>query len=534
MRSLRFLTITVGALAILSARADVTLAPLFADHAVLQRDRPVPIWGTADVGEKVVVTFAGQSHAVTAAADGRWIVVLDALPTSAVGADLVVTGKNTLTLKNIVVGDVWLCSGQSNMEFTVDSRPGTWQATSRVTGADADIALARYPLIRHIRIGQSVAAAPSGTVATSGWQLTTPQTVGGFTAVGYFFARDLFQKLGVPIGLVHSSYSGTPVEAWMSPAALASAPEFTRVSERWAEDLAAYAARKTQFDRDLAAWTAAEAAAKTLVAPTKKSGSKTPVATPHATFLQANPRPRAPRGFPSDPWQPAGLFNGMINPLLPYALRGALWYQGESNADRPAEYHALFTAMITAWRAHFGQDDLPFFWVNLADFKRPADLTGRSWAFLREAQTRTLALAHTGQALAIDLGDPQEIHPTNKQEVGRRLALLAKNRVYGLTTADTGPTFLAATREGAALRVTFAHAGDGLVAHDRPVQSLEVAGADRVFRPATAQIIRDTLLVSAPEVRDPVAVRYAWFNAPEANLYNGSGLPAAPFRSDNW
>ena len=415
MRSLRFLTITVGALVSLSARADVALAPLFADHAVLQRDRPVPIWGTADVGEKVIVTFAGQSHAVTAAADGRWIVVLDARPASAIGADLVVTGKNTLTLKNIVIGDVWLCSGQSNMEFTVDSRPGTWQATSRVTGADAEIALARYPLIRHIRIGQSVAAAPSGTVATSGWQLTTPQTVGGFTAVGYFFARDLFQKLGVPIGLVHSSYSGTPVEAWMSQAALASSVEFARVSERWTEDLAAYAARKTQFDRDLAAWTAAEAAAKTLVAPTKKSGPKTPVLTPHAAFVQANPRPRMPRGFPSDPWQPAGLFNGMINPLLPYALRGALWYQGESNADRPAEYHALFTAMITAWRAHFGQADLPFFWVNLADFKRPADLTGRSWAFLREAQTRTLALANTGQALAIDLGDPHEIHPTNKQ-----------------------------------------------------------------------------------------------------------------------
>jgi sialate O-acetylesterase len=211
-----------------------------------------------------------------------------------------------------------------------------------------------------------------------------------------------------------------------------------------------------------------------------------------------------------------------------------LWYQGESNADRPQEYRALFAAMITAWRAHFGQGNLPFFWVNLADFKRPADPTGRSWAFLREAQTQTLALPQTGQAVAIDLGDPNDIHPANKQEVGRRLALLAKNRIYGLTTADSGPTFVAATREGSALRVTFTHASDGLVAHDRPVQSLELAGADRVFRPATAQIVRDTLLVSAPDVREPVAVRYAWSNAPDANLFNGSGLPALPFRSDNW
>jgi len=521
-------------LSLVAARAEVVLAPIFTDYAVLQRERPLPIWGTADAGEKVTVSFAGQSRAATAAADGRWLVILDALPANSTGSNLVVTGTNTLTFRDLVVGEVWLCSGQSNMEFTVDARPGTWQATGKTNDAAAEIAAANFPLIRHIRIEQTVATTPAGMVKTSGWQITTPRTVGSFTAVGYFFARDLFQKLGVPIGLVHSSYGGTPVEAWMSPAALASSPDFARVGERWAQDLAGYPTNKVKFDLDLAAWTTAEAAARALPAPPAKSNAKTLSLSPHATFLKTNPRPRAPRGFPADPWQPAGLFNGMINPLLPYALRGVLWYQGESNADRPNEYRALFAAMITAWRAHFGQGDLPFFWVNLADFKRPADASGRSWAFLREAQTQTLALPHAGQAVAIDLGDPNEIHPTNKQAVGRRLALLAKNRVYGLTTADSGPTFVAAIREGSALRVTFTHASDGLVAHDRPVQSLELAGADRVFRPATAQIVRDTLLVSAPDVREPVAVRYAWSNAPDANLYNGSGLPAVPFRSDNW
>jgi sialate O-acetylesterase len=230
----------------------------------------------------------------------------------------------------------------------------------------------------------------------------------------------------------------------------------------------------------------------------------------------------------------------MIAPLLPCTLRGVLWYQGESNAERATEYHALFAAMITAWRAHFGQPELPFYWVSLANYAVPIDRgeTGRSYAMLREAQTKTLTLPNAGQALAIDIGEPKNIHPANKQEVGRRLALLAKNRLYGVVCDDTGPTFAGATRATlpngrAALLVRFTYA-DGLVAHDKPVQSLELAGADRVFYPADGTISRDTLLVSSPKVREPVAVRYAFTNAPEANLFNGAGLPAVPFRSDEW
>jgi sialate O-acetylesterase len=512
-------------------RAEVTLAPLFTDRAVLQRDKPVPIWGRAAPGERVTVTFAGQQRTATPGPDGRWIALLDPMPASAEGAVLTVAGKNTLTLRDVVVGEVWLCSGQSNMEWPV----------SRARDAAQEIAAAQFPLLRHVRIEHVVSGAPAETVATNGWEGASPQTVGAFTAVGYFFARDLRLKLGVPIGLIHSSWGGTPVEAWMSPAALGSDPAFRVVRERWEKALADFPAAKTAYDAKLAEWTKAEAAAKAAAAarpaPAPAAKTKAPpkkdTVPSHADWLRQNPRPRAPRG-PGDPWTPSGLFNGMINPLLPYALRGAIWYQGESNAERASEYHALFSTMIRTWRAHFGQGDFPFFWVNLANFDVATDPTKRTYAFLREAQTRTLALPATGQALAIDIGDPKDIHPTNKQEVGRRLALLAQSRVYGIVGDDTGPVFTGATREGAAFRVRFSHASGGLVSHEKPVQALELAGADRVFHPAEGRIERDTLVVSSDKVREPVAVRYAWTNSPVANLYNGAGLPAVPFRSDDW
>jgi len=510
MRAFRLAVLPCLALFSAGIRADVTLAPLFTDHAVLQRDKPVPVWGTADAGERVSIAFHGQSRETTASADGRWIVFFDALAADPQGTELTATAKNTIVLHDVVVGEVWLCSGQSNMEFAV----------KQAANADKEIAAANFPLIRHVKINRTVATAPAATVKTSGWQSASPQAVGNFTAVGYFFARDIFQKIGVPIGLVNSSWGGTPIESWMSPAAFASDPAFKVVAQRWEQDLADYPVKKPAYDAKFADWRQAEAAAK----------AKGPAA--HAAFLKQRPWERAPRG-PGDSWTPSGLFNGMINPLLPYALRGALWYQGESNADRASEYHALFAAMITAWRQHFGQDDFPFYWVSLANYKEPSD-DGATYAFLREAQTQTLDLPNTGQALAIDIGNPADIHPTNKQDVGRRLALLAKNRVYGITGDDTGPTFANLIREGAALRVKFTHADGGLIAHDKPVQSVEVAGADKIFHPATAKLQRDTMLVSAPEVREPVAVRYAWKNSPDANLFNGEGLPAVPFRSDNW
>ena len=233
-------------------------------------------------------------------------------------------------------------------------------------------------------------------------------------------------------------------------------------------------------------------------------------------------------------WEPAGLFNAMINPLLPYALRGILWYQGESNAVRPTEYHRLFASLITTWRAHFGQGDLPFYWVQISAYQAPPALGGGGWAALREAQAQALDLPQTGMAVTVDIGDPKNIHPANKQEVGRRLALIAKANTYDLIADYSGPVFSSAERVGARMRVHFRFADGGLTAADKPLASFELAGADRKFHPATATITGDTLLVQSPAVREPVAVRYAWSDCPEANLYNGAGLPAVPFRSDSW
>ncbi|PTX98560.1 sialate O-acetylesterase [Opitutus sp. ER46] len=498
----------LGAVAL---RAEITLAPLFADGAVLQCDKPVAVWGTAEAGEKLAISFAGQSGSTKADADGRWVILLEPMPVRTIGADLTVAGKkDTVVIHDVVVGEVWLCSGQSNMEFTV----------RQALNAEREIAAAQYPLLRHIRIVPQTSATPETKVTTSGWKAALPAHVGDFTAVGYFFARDIHLRLGVPVGLVHSSWGGTPIEAWMSPMALAD-PAFGAVQTRWAEATAKQPGAQAEYEAKLASWTAAEAAAKA-------QGEKT-----FAAWRQKNPKPYRPRGFAGDPWAPAGLFNGMIHPLLPYGMRGVLWYQGESNADHAGEYDKLFAAMITTWRAHFGQGDLPFYWVNLAAW-RANDPTDMSWAWLREAQTKTLVLPNTGQALAIDLGDPVDIHPRNKQEVGRRLALLAKHRVYELTADDTGPTFESATREGATLRVRFTDVSGGLISHDKPPQALEIAGADRVFKPAAGRIDRDTLVVSSAEVKEPVAVRYAWRNCPDANLFSGTGLPVVPFRSDNW
>lgn len=511
-------------------RADVVLAPLFTDGAILQRDKPVAVWGRADAGEKVTVRFASQQQEATAGADGRWLVRLDALPATAQGTPLTVQGRNTVVVQDVLVGEVWLCSGQSNMEWPV----------ARAADAEREIAGAAFPQLRHVRIEHTVAGSPADTVRTGGWQAATPQNVGTFTAVGYFFARDLHQRLKVPVGLVHSSWGGTPVESWLDAAVLAGNPAFQVVGERWRQMLAEFPARQAEYEAKLATWTKAEEEARRTLAPkaaagNKKAAAKGAAPSTHAEWLARNPRPRPPRG-PGDPWTPSGLFNGMIQPLLPYSLGGILWYQGESNAERASEYHALFTSLITSWRGHFGQGDLAFYWVNLANYAVAADAgeKGRSYAFLREAQTRALALPNTGQALAIDIGEAKDIHPRNKQEVGRRLALLARQRLFDIVGDDTGPTFVSATREGGSLRVRFTHAGGGLIARDKPVQSLEVAGADRVFHPAEGRIERDTLVVTAKAVREPVAVRYAWTNAPEANLHNGAGLPAVPFRSDTW
>ena len=488
-----------------AAHANVVLAPLFTDNAVLQRDKPVPVWGTADAGEKVTVAFAGQKVSATTDTTGKWSVTLAALPANATSADLVVTGKNTITLTNIVVGEVWIASGQSNMERLMGQ---TFDAALDVAGS------AHYPLIRHIKIEKKVSDTPL-TTATGSWKIADPSTTANFTAVGYYFARDLYDLLNVPVGIINSSWGGTRVEAWIPPANLAQ-PEFAFVRSEWAKTLEEAPAKKAAFEHSVAAWKAEQAAAKAAGQP----------------FTQ--PMPKLPwYGIvgPGHQESPSGLNNGMIAPLVPYALRGAIWYQGESNAGKANQYHALFSAMITGWRTQFGQGDFPFYWVQLANSQNPTDT---SWAFLREAQTQTLALPNTGQAVIVDIGDVSDIHPRNKRDVGRRLARVALARTYDQKIVASGPVFAKAEREGAGFRVSFTEVNGGLLAPLNALVGFELAGEDKVFKPATAKIEKDTVVVTCADVPAPVAVRYAWRNGPLAGLFNTEGLPAVPFRSDTW
>ncbi len=480
--------------------AAVTPAPLFQDNAVLQRDKPVPVWGTANAGEKITVTFAGQTKSATAAEDGRWSVTLDPLPASAEPATLTLAGENTLTLANILVGEVWIASGQSNMEWSMNN---THDRTIDVAGST-------NPLIREIKITKQVADSPA-TTASGSWRAASPETTGNFSAVAHYFARDIHALVGVPVGIINSSWGGTRAEAWTDADTLAADP-FAYIGEAWQKTLAEYPEKKAQYDVHRAAWVQERDAAKAAAQPFTKRAPNAPWGSGH-------------------PATPAGLYNAMIHPLAPYAIRGAIWYQGEANAGQPARYADIFPAMITGWRSRFGQGDFPFYWVQLANFQSP---TATNWAFLREAQTKTLALPATGQAVIIDIGDVSDIHPRNKKDVGRRLARLALARDYGVKVIDSGPVFKKAERDGAAFRVTFEPHG-GLRAPLNELGGFELAGEDKTFHPASAVIYdNNTVLVSTPQVPEPVAVRYAWRNAPLAGLFNHEGLPAVPFRSDDW
>jgi sialate O-acetylesterase len=460
MPPIRLLCVAVAACAAaapLAAAPALALAPLFRDHAVLQRDKPVPVWGSAAPGEHVVVTFAGQSVGAKAGSDGRWIAVLAPLPANATGADLTVAGRSVATVHDILVGEVWLCSGGSGMEFPL----------GHSEGASREIAAARYPRIRQFKVEHQAAAVPAES-ARGEWSPCSPATAGQFTAIGYFFARELLARLDVPVGIIDSSWAGTPIESWMSPAALGAFPGYSNG---------------------------------------------------HGT---------SPSAAGGDPWVPGSLFNGMIQPLLPYAFRGVVWSQGEANVGRAADYARQFPALIAAWRAHSGEGDFPFLWTQLPGVQVPVEAMGDGWARLREAQSAALSLPGTGQAVTMDIAG------TGSPEVARRLALIAKADAYAIPVDFSGPAFSGASAEGGAIRVHFLFAGEGLTASGKPLQSFEVAGADRVFHPAVASIEGDTVVARSRAVRQPVAVRYAWRNATEANLFNGAGLPAPPFRSDSW
>ncbi len=511
------------------AFADVKLPALFTDNLVLQRDIKAGVWGTAEPGEEVTVSINGQKATAKADADGRWAVKLE--PMKAGGPfELTIAGKNTLTLKNVLIGEVWICSGQSNMGVSVG---GSNHPKEEIAAAD-------FPNVRLFTVPNTVAEKPLADTRGA-WSVCSPATVGGFSAIAYFFGRDLNKKLNVPIGLIHTSWGGTPCQSWASREALAAVPELTHYVDELDKTVAGAAAAQTKYEEAMAKWKEAAEKAK----------------------AEKKPAPKQPNRPGIGPHTPSTLYNAMIAPLLPFAIRGAIWYQGESNAGRAIEYRALFAAMIADWRRAWGQGDFPFYYVQLASFMpvRP-EPTDPDWAWLREAQTLTLRLANTGQAVIIDIGEVHDIHPKNKQDVGRRLALAALALTYGQQDlVYSGPLYNSMAVEGNKVRIKFKHVGGGLdakaftdpVTPDGPsleqrfgkgvevpgiaeghVAGFAIAGEDKKFVWADAQISGETLVVSSDKVEKPVAVRYAWADTPICNLYNKAGLPACPFRTDDW
>ena len=486
-----------------AAHAAVKLPALISDNMVLQQDLPANVWGWADAGEKVSVKFGEKSAETTADAKGKWSVKLAELPSGATG-DLTVAGTNTLTVKNVAVGEVWVCSGQSNMEFAVR---GAMNATEEIAGAN-------FPMIRHFTVGKSPQKEPQEDCAGK-WEVCSPQTVAGFTAVGYFFGRQLHQNLKVPVGLIHSSWGGTPAEFWTPGPVLNGDPDFKPIVTAWEKILSDYPAAKAKYDADLKAWQEEEKKAREAGTPPPK-------------------QPQAPRG--GDAFgSPACLYNGMIAPLLPYTIRGVTWYQGESNAGAATLYRKLFPTMIESWRLAWREPDSAFLFVQLANYlPRHAEPTDTNWARLREAQTMALELPHTGMALAIDVGDAADIHPKDKQTVGKRLALSAEATVYYRDVEYSGPMFGGAQMEGEKVRLTFRNGAGMKPAVGEKVKGFSIAGEDRKFVWADAEIAGDHVIISSPEVKAPASVRYAWADNPECNLINAAGLPASPFRTDDW
>jgi len=486
------------------ASATVKPAALFADHMVLQRDKDVPVWGTADPGEAVKVSFNGQTRSTTASADGKWMVQLGKLKAGG-PYEMEIAGRNTVTLHDVLVGEVWLATGQSNMVFTVSKKA---EFFAGMLDEDKEIAAADYPQIRMFTETVVKAYAPQDQ-ALGDWKVCSPQTVGAFSAIGYLFARDLQQQLHVPVGIVTVAYGGSTAEAWLPREALAGDAQLKPLLDR-------FDARESYF-KDHPHAMAADA-------------------PPAPRTLNARPAPAGDRPLfdpADDQHEPSVLFNGMLHPVIPYAVRGAIWYQGESIVDgrQGVElYPHVMETLVETWRKLWGEGDFPFYAVQLAALRNVSNNP-----LVREQQAKILNLPNTGLAVTIDVGDPDNVHPKDKEPVGRRLALIALAKTYGRKVEYSGPVYSSMKIEGSAIRLRFAHAAGGLVAKGGPLQWFQIAGADKQFVDAQAVIDGDTVTVKSGQVPAPVAVRYAWANYPDgANLYNAAGLPAAPFRTDDW
>ncbi len=498
------LSVALGAVTL---HAAVQMQSLFQHNMVVQRRCAAPVWGTDTPGQTVTVAFAGQRVRAVTDAQGRWLARLAPLRVSTQPRAMTIAGSTRVVLTNVLVGDVWVCSGQSNME---------WPLINASNGA-AEVAMAgQYPMLRLFAVPRVTALTPQNTNAGA-WQVSSPKTAGDFSAVATFFGRELIARRGVPIGLIDSSWGGTPIESWTRRAALAALPFMTNRLTGADEAVAKYDPLKAQeqCERATAAWPTNAAALKALGKP---EPPKPQLWNPH-----------------SSPWQPCSLYNGMIAPLQPFAIRGVIWYQGEANAGNATQYQTLFPAMIEDWRAQWGCGAFPFLFVQLANFlevqQAPVQVNA-SWPFLREAQTMTLRVTNTAMASAIDIGEASDIHPRNKQDVGRRLALAARALGNGEKLVYAGPQFQELRIAGSNAVLRFTHVGGGLVAHGGTLKGFALCGADSNWVWATATIRGTSVVLQAPAVAKPVAVRYSWANNPIGNLYNKDGLPATPFRTD--
>jgi len=619
--------------------ADIRLPKIFGNNMVLQRNKPIPVWGWADPGEKVSVQFNKQVSKTQAGKDGKWKIMLSA-ETAGGPYQLSAIGKNKIIITNILIGEVWICSGQSNMEMTVGN------------SADAarEISMADFPQIRHIKIPNKISGVPVDTIASAEWQAASPTTAGNFTAVGYYFARKLYNELHVPIGLINSSWGGSMVETWISREALQTSDEFSNTIQKVSFNDIEALNEKTfqQITREIesvqgsltpsspAEWKSASfdhsswkkmalpgsfdqnglakfdgaiwfrktieldktAAAKTatiylstiddmdetyingtLVGKSNTNRISRQYTVPEG-ILKEGANVIAIRltdnsgngGFPgkaselnltcagqmiplAGEWSyrieslkktgvspnsyPTLLFNSMINPLVPFAIKGVLWYQGETNASRAGQYNKAFPLMINDWRSRFQQGNFPFYFVQLASFgaNNGNSTKGSTWAELREAQTQTLSLPNTGMAVALDIGETKDIHPKNKQEVGNRLAAVALVKDYNKNQEYSGPVFKSLQVTGNKAVVSFSHVDSGFMVKDSYgyIKGFEIAGADKQFHYAKASVENGNIVVHSETVASPVAVRYGWADdMPEANLYNRQGFPAVPFRTDNW
>jgi len=466
---------------------------------VLQRDRPLRIWGWANPGEKVAVAFDGASRDTVGDSLGNWNVFL---PPEAAGGPyrLTVSGSNRIVLEDVMVGDVWFASGQSNMEMPLKGFPG-----APLKDGAAEIAHAGQPGMRLLHIPHKAADFPLRNSDAS-WTVCSPETAANFSAVAYFFGRELVGREHVPIGLIDSTWGGTVAEAWVSLRGISADAGLMPV----------FATRAHMME------TQAEAAA--ILAKERREDQA------------ARQAGQAPPNHPWRPdpasWAPAALFNGMVAPAVEYPIKGAIWYQGESNSRRgfAPMYGKIFPALIADWRAQWHAGDFPFLYVQISSFGSGAD---EGWATIREAQRRSLSVANTAMAVTIDIGDRENVHPADKQTVGARLALAARALAYGENVEYSGPLFRQATPEGDAVRVWFDHAANGLVARGGELQGFEVAGEDGRFVKASARVEGKTVVVGSAGVAGPKYVRYGWANAPVVNLYNSEGLPASPFTSED-